>query len=265
MRINPFTALIVLITLCFHACDTTKKSAEEQPADKAHKETANRYNYDIKKISEKADDCPSGECTRIEVNYPVFANNANLNEVIERQVKTNIADFIMEAEGDEDLDVLTTMFMDSYQEFKESFPESEAPWTVETDVIVSATTPNYISFAFNTNSYTGGAHPNSSIIYLNLTPEGKEIKDLAFFFNDVQQLQKIAEDLFRKKYALTPDDNLAEKGFVFDNDSFSLTENFGFTNSAVIFYYNSYDIAPYAQGPTALLIPLSTLAGNYKF
>lgn len=266
MSNNRFLILYVLIILFFQCCDTPKKTTEEKPTENTLTE---KYSYSIEKISKKVSDCSSGECTNVEINYPVFekptANQASINRAIEQQIQSILSDFIMEAEGDENLDVLTTMFLESYKKFKKSFPDSETPWTVEIDVVVSATTPQYLSLAFNTSSYTGGAHPNSMIDYVNLSPESKEIKSLDYFFENTEKLREIAEQQFRKKYDLTPTDTLSEKGFIFDNDEFVLTENFGFTESAVIFYYNSYEIAPYAEGPTALLIPLSQLKDVYKF
>lgn len=268
MRPNSIIITCVLIILFFPACDTGKKNSEETPTKRNSANTEkNVFSYEIKKISEKLSSCTDGECTRMEINYPVFKNKTHesINQTVENHLKSTLSDFIMEADGDEELSVLVNMFLQSYQQFKKSFPESKTPWYVECDVIVSATTPDYISLAFNTSSYTGGAHTNTYIDYVNLSPKGEKLDDLEYFFESTEKLQKLAEDQFRQKYKLAPDDSLSEKGFIFDNDEFALSENFGFTESAVIFYYNSYEIAPYVQGPTALLIPLINLKEIYKF
>lgn len=266
MRINHLSIVIVFIGLLLNACDSRNTSEKETPT------TGNeriRYSYDLKALTNREDDCADGACGMVTLNYPVFepttANAEALNKVIENRIQATLADFIMEADGDEALNVLTDMFLESYRKFKESVPDSQAPWKIEADVMVSATSRHFISLTFNTSSYTGGVHPNTLIEYINLSPEGEVITDLDYFFRDTEKLRTIAEQQFREKYKIAPEESLSEKGFIFDNDRFTLTENFGFTDSAIIFYYNSYDIAAYAQGPTALLIPLYNLKEIYKF
>jgi hypothetical protein len=54
---------------------------------------------------------------------------------------------------------------------------------------------------------------------------------------------------------LADDADLKQAGFSFPGGNFALPENFGFASDGLIFYYNSYDIAPYYFGPTEVRIP----------
>lgn len=104
--------------------------------------------------------------------------------------------------------------------------------------------------------YTGGAHGNGFLYdYLIDRNTGKTlgVKD---FFSDIEALNSIAEKYFRKMYDLSEDQSLTEAGFWFDEDEFSVNENFTFRGKSLVFFFNSYEIAPYVAGPTELSIPV---------
>lgn len=218
---------------------------------------------------ERVDDgCTKSPCSVVVINYPQFAPgpalHGQINALIQKELSTILSDNIMEADGNESTEDLTRMFLQGYQEFKANFPESKTPWYLKLDVVVGRTDRSFISLSINHSSYTGGAHPNSTISYLNVSSEGKLITELDFFVNSEAKLKDLAQKEFRKKYELAADQKLSDKGFLFENDEFQLSENYGFTSSGMIFYYNPYEIASYAEGPIALLIPYSDMAGIYK-
>ncbi len=47
---------------------------------------------------------------------------------------------------------------------------------------------------------------------------------------------------------------LKDSGFTFENDLFTLPENFALRDEGLAFYYNPYDVAPYAMGPTEIVL-----------
>ena len=75
----------------------------------------------------------------------------------------------------------------------------------------------------------------------------------------VNALNKIVEPHFRKLFKLTSKESLNDNGFWFENDQFSVYENFTFQVGELLVYYNSYDIAPYSGGPTELLVPFEEI------
>jgi hypothetical protein len=76
-----------------------------------------------------------------------------------------------------------------------------------------------------------------------------------------QKLLKSAEAHFRQLKKLGSTESLTKAGFWFDNDKFHLTQNYGLGKDAITFYYNAFEIAPQAIGPTSLTIPYAELAG----
>jgi hypothetical protein len=49
--------------------------------------------------------------------------------------------------------------------------------------------------------------------------------------------------------------SLLEHGFEFPRNKFKLNDNYGFTRDGIVFVFNSYEIASYAEGPTEIIIP----------
>lgn len=136
--------------------------------------------------------------------------------------------------------------------------EESTPWEMEMSLGIH----EYASFAEVTAfgwAYTGGAHGNGYNNYFQFDKSTGRTLKLANFFTDINALNKIAEPHFRKLFELTAEESLNDYGFWFENDQFSVYENFTFNGGAVLFYYNSYDIAPYSGGPTELFVPLEEI------
>jgi hypothetical protein len=70
-------------------------------------------------------------------------------------------------------------------------------------------------------------------------------------------MMALAETYFRKHHELSPKADLKEAGFRFPNNRFELNCSFGLTDRMILFYFNTYDIAPNVYGPTKIEIPLS--------
>jgi len=51
----------------------------------------------------------------------------------------------------------------------------------------------------------------------------------------------------------------SEAGFYFDNDVFTLTDNFAITKKGLKFVYNPYEVAPYALGQQEIMIPYALI------
>lgn len=136
--------------------------------------------------------------------------------------------------------------------------EESTPWEMEISIGIH----EYVSFAEVTAfgwAYTGGAHGNGYNNYFQFDKStGKALK-LTDFFTDVNALNKIVEPHFRKLFKLTAKESLNDYGFWFENDQFSVYENFTFQVGELLVYYNSYDIAPYSGGPTELFVPFEEI------
>ncbi|MBL1279140.1 MAG: DUF3298 domain-containing protein [Fluviicola sp.] len=108
-------------------------------------------------------------------------------------------------------------------------------------------------------AYTGGAHGNGFSTFIQVDKKtGEELK-LADFISDREQLDLIADTIFRKGYELTLEDDLSEKGYWFDKSKFRVNDTFYFEENKLIFVFNTYEIAPYSFGSAVVEIPLDKI------
>ena len=100
--------------------------------------------------------------------------------------------------------------------------------------------------------YTGGAHGMgiSRFIVFDI----KEMKQLALadiFDNGFEdELSKLLEHKYRRNYFLGPEQPLTEAGLF--EDYIPPSNNFYLTINSIGFYYNPYDLAPYAMGSISI-------------
>ena len=269
----PFATLI--ITIFLYGCDIPAKKGEKVDGEGIYNEKFHQnyerdqkgqYYFEYKTFTKKEDQC-ADNCAEVSIRYPLFeeSRHTGFNLPIENQINQDLSNFTQFKDASEGKDALANSFITGYQDFKKEFPDVQTPWTIEISIEVSYEDTAFLSASNSINAYTGGAHPLSSRKYINLSKEGKRINSLDFFVNDVRKLTEIAKNQFKAQYNIPPNQNLSDAGFSFENDKFSLAEQFGFSSNGMIFYYNSYEIASYAQGPTELVIPYSALEGIFKF
>jgi len=163
--------------------------------------------------------------------------------------------------GNKNFEVLMQNFIDEYNNFKKEFPEAQQEWEIDRKAKNNFNDDNILSCFFSEYSYLGGAHPNTFLTYTNFNLKSGKIIILSDILIDrfLNELNNIAEPIFRKEKELTEDINLTEAGFWFDNDKFSVNNNFTIGKDGLTFFYNNYEITAYAYGPTELFIPYKSI------
>lgn len=192
------------------------------------------------------------EITYIEITKaPSAAIRNSINEQLE--------DIMIYRQGFESYQHLVDSFIQEYCFYAESNPDDPMNIGWEDRRMVEVVYNRHYIFSISCNfySFTGGAHPNGWTDYYNFNIQtGKiiELEDL-FSYRELKKLQSIGENLFREMYGLNQEDKFSDYDFWFPDDKFYLAANFFIDNQGLTFYYNSYEIAPYAHGPTTLHIP----------
>lgn len=119
-------------------------------------------------------------------------------------------------------------------------------------------------------AYTGGAHPNQDMLYLNIDRGGDRLLTLQDIINP--EHLKVFLQYEKAQLLANHRDNLypeitEEYDALIENQS-SLTaeqqvelygqvDNFYLTPTSIVTYYNTYEIAPYAAGPIYVEIPFA--------
>lgn len=225
-----------------------------------------RYNYISVDI--KSDDCNKGNeaerCVRFIAEYPLFYGvienviidsiNKLFNELNTQSLYTGESSGSIEKAGEE--------FIKSYIDFINS---DEAyyitPWEINKNISVQLNTDKIISFQFTEYSFTGGAHGSYFIGYYNLNrSNGKELNANDIILSSKNsELLKISESIFRKNKEIPEGSSLEDSGYWFENNTFYLPDNFLITNEGLLFVYNPYEIASWAEGVIEIEIPYSLI------
>ncbi|MCK5573139.1 MAG: DUF3298 domain-containing protein [Bacteroidetes bacterium] len=199
------------------------------------------------------------------IEYPEFTHAArphiqdSLNTIISRWM---LSPFIQDSPAI-DISPLMNHFLKAYSQTIASFPEYRVGWSLERHVTIVNETADILTLAFFENSYTGGAHPNSTLHYSNIDLfTGRELTMLSILADGgKRRLTALADSIFRRNRMLTKKADLQEAGYWFEDNTFRLNQNFGLRKDGLVLYFNAYDIASYAAGPTEILIRYDLLTG----
>ena len=212
----------------------------------------------LQKQSEGCENRDSGNCAKIKIEYIELKNLPNLSAM--EKINSLIQIELLRPVGREknnNLKELMQNFIDEYKNFKKEFPESQQEWEIERRVDNNFKDDNILSCTSSEYSYLGGAHSNTYLRFTNFKLKSGEIIDLSdiLIAGFLPELNSIVEPIFRNEKNLTEDINLTEAGFWFDDDKFSVNNNFSIGKDGLIFVYNNYEITAYAYGPTELFVP----------
>ena len=105
-------------------------------------------------------------------------------------------------------------FINDYESFISEFPESYQSWFIEKTGVVKLNRANIFSIDYLDYSYTGGAHANTFVAFINYNlSDGEEITlDEIISPAKQEELTKIGEEEFRKLKELTNEADLGQAG-----------------------------------------------------
>jgi hypothetical protein len=213
-------------------------------------------------------DTTSG-CAKVRLQYPEFINAATARgrDSLNKTVADWILARVLESGVASAPDSVASEFLRGFSSFIARFPDSRQQWMIERTVSVINDTLGIATLRYDEFSYTGGAHPNSTRTYANIDLTTGRKLTLAEITKAgaMERLVAVGETEFRRLKQLATNASLDQAGFWFTQNRFRLNDNFAIAKRGIIFYYNSYEIAPYAMGPTELLIPYSKLSGIISF
>ncbi|MDC0956308.1 DUF3298 domain-containing protein [Flavobacteriaceae bacterium] len=195
----------------------------------------------------------------IELNIPRAHGNSQASNSINNIVNTHVIEqllFFEEKPSTYTLDAAIVSFDQEYKYFKDQFSESKIVWEASFSGEVTYQSAEVISIAITNYIDSGGAHGNSNVTFFNFDSHGNllHFKDL---FYDKEALIDIVKTHF---YNETKNRNIE----YFFNEDFDLPNNIGFNDEGIMFFYNVYDIASYADGITEFTVPYHTLEALLK-
>lgn len=218
--------------------------------------------YHMVNLNRHSESCEtdSMRCAAVKIEYPEYdSSTADITNRINRSIQEELLKAIAN-QTEQDARSLEEVALQFFQDYKEfALAEFAMPWTLEvfSDVLMSNDT--FFVFALDTYIFTGGAHPNSHRIILNYDLKQGRLLGLKDIILDFAKFSTIAEDIFRKEKGIDRSISLQKAGYLIDD--FRLSSQFALTQTGILLFYNTYEIAPYAAGVTEFEIPYRLLDG----
>jgi hypothetical protein len=259
--IYKITSIIFLLIL--FSCG---KSDEKEPIDRTSSLTTKIHN-----LEKQTGDCSTedlGNCAIIQLEYieVFYSENITVEEKINTRIINELLKPISKEKSNESFEDMMMSFLDEYKNFKKDFPKSAQHWKLERISTELFKSKNIFCIELFEYSYLGGAHPNSYRKFVNFNlSTGDELTLTDILIKGYsKKLNVIGEEIFRQTNEIDPNKDLTEAGYWFDNNKFSVNNNFTIDEYGLTFYYNTYEITAYAFGPTEIFIPYNRISDLIK-
>lgn len=211
-----------------------------------------------------ASPCPENECTKAVIDIAVATTpNSVIADSINKttlNVISHIVSFDEEPNKSTSYDQIITSFVDSYNALKKEYPKESTPWQAEIKGRVEYQSPQVLSMHIEHYTFSGGAHGYQGVRGLNFNPENGHLYTAEELILDQKGLSDLIEQKLRKQLQIPAEKGINSTGLMFEDDLFKLPETFLFFKDEFVAYYNTYEIASYADGPTKLVFTYAEVA-----
>jgi hypothetical protein len=254
--VRSIAHFLLCCSILLSACDNADKSETEQ--------TEGDIRFKTFTYSNQTGDCvsPNGACFTIRYSYPEIeygkaGQKESFNRSMAELVQSHLKDFLLDPIQSSNTEDIIQKLFDEYSFMVSELGDSSAvfSWQIEMDAEVLYMADPFLTISVAYASYTGGAHPDNYVKYLNYSlPELKSLQ-LTDIINDREKVTAFAEEIFRDTYEIPQGESLEDHGYWFEGNAFYLPENFAITPSGILFTFNPYEIGPYAIGIHEIKLP----------
>lgn len=202
--------------------------------------------------NETCDDCPE-----VSIAIPKALGLSKISKTINTALEEELISLLS---FDDELEVTSiddalVSFKNGYLELHRLYDDEPTGWEAKIEGAVSFEDANFVTIVLDSYLFTGGAHGYSSKRFLNFDKKkGVELENSELFKN-AEEFREFAEEMFRQNEDIPQNESINYTGFMFEQDSFYLPENMGFTKDGLKLLYNPYEVASYADGAIELVLP----------
>ncbi len=224
--------------------------------------------YDIVSMEKTVGECDADGCATVIISYPEWETMPKgMNDAaLKKWCDQSLLSYWGSETPLNSTDELIDQFFAGYVEVKKEIGTA-ADWSLERSINVIYNSTQWISLQYKDYSYAGGAHPNSVTGHASFNAHtGKQLvfTDLMGDSN-IERLTALGEKAFRKEREIAEGTSLEDAGFMFEDGKFYLPEyNMAVVKNGLQFYYNAYEVGPYALGPTAIFLSWAQLEDLLK-
>lgn len=202
---------------------------------------------------------------------------ATPNDSINQQINENIIQLAFEYKNLQPqtaVDSFTNYYLNKYHEeltpyYTEDKQKGEVGgwynYQYELNSNIVAAQDSVWGYQLERITYEGGAHGSHTITYINYhKATGRQLTLEDVFGTDYEKpLSQVLLTALQDKLQMHSLDELHDNGFLTWTDMYP-SKNFLLAPEGIKFYYNAYEIAPYAVGPTELILSYETLKDLLK-
>ncbi|WP_168171909.1 DUF3298 and DUF4163 domain-containing protein [Algoriphagus sp. A40] len=209
--------------------------------------------------------CVGENCAKLRLSWPV-ASGPESAEKINLAIRDQMALLIQTGEDPAEFDSLVQRYFKSFEDFKSEFSDSHGGWEIEAEGKVSYESDSTLSIYFTQSSFLGGAHPNSTVSFMNFNANSGEFLSLDQLVLDEDSLLELAERKFKEFHEVAEVVSIQDDGrFFLPETGFFLPNAMGFKDGKFWIIYVPYEIGPYVMGYTELEFTPEELKGIVRW
>lgn len=248
-KINRYLSILALpfFALFFSSCGN-ESPTKENSNDTSQTSTADTLLWEKAMVEKSEGDCKAGNCIQVSFQTLKFiSGNKVIDDALNAwQEKTMIEMSGQNAAGN--LNEAGDKLIHNFLNEMEYDPEYMQSWEMECVASIDFQDTEIISLSVSAYTYFGGAHPNSDVAMISVYKSTGKMVTLEDLVSDTAQLRSIAQEKFKAEFCKETKGDCSEAGFDFGEEDFPLAANFEVTEKGILFFYNQYEIAPYAMG-----------------
>jgi len=206
-----------------------------------------------------------GLCAEFIISYPVFSGGNMATAVA---LNKSVQNYVLSAVGgngqstfSQALDTAGQQFIQMFVDDLSDIPEISMGYSTEISDTVPFLNAKVATIQMDGYAFTGGAHPNpfGSLVSYDLSKGAKplEITDLV---SDTNAVRPALEKAYKVLKGLKETDPLGELVYP-EIKQLPMPANVGVAAEGIRFFYNAYEVAPYAVGAADVLLTWDQLGG----
>lgn len=203
-----------------------------------------------------------GGCARVQIVWPTVAGEQTPQKAaLDREIDALLLRPWADGPTAASPEALADGSIAEWRRFRTEHPDATGDWQVRRAIRVVFETPTLLTLALENVGQTGAEHSFAALRLRMLRPDTAAPVAIGDLLVDggVAQLTVLAEQAFRAKRRVAPGASLAAAGFTFPDDRFALSDDVGVVRDGIAVHWDTAEIAPYAEGPTDLLLPWASV------
>lgn len=213
-----------------------------------------------------------GLCAEFNISYPIFSG---ADTAVAAAVNKSLQGYVLSAVGGngqlpfaQALDSAGWQFVQMFLDDLKNVPEMPGGYFTEIADTVPFLNTKIATIQMDGYAHTGGAHPNpfGMLVSYDLSKGGKPL-EITELVSDTNALRPMLEKAYKVSKGLKETDPLASIAYE-EVKQLPMPSNVGVTAEGIRFFYNAYEIAPYAVGAGDVLLTweqLGALADKKKW